>query len=367
MKIPFLNSENVPKEETKPFAPYEEIQEKKTTKLGYVLLFIMVILGVWQGQGFISSLARNINDPERISECSQYLLGLVEANSYLAYGYNSYSYSAPYYYGGSGGTLSECKYSAIEQKYSIQSIVAQINSPYIRIQSLQKEVNSLQSDVYSLQNSIARGNQSYSISLQEKAVRENSVVYDKSEIKTELVSSQEQLALVQKQINDKQAEIEANTSRIRAIAFEHSTDIKAVFSDYRKEQNKVEFERALLLLLLIGPILFLTTRKYFKQKKENSQYSIIWAAVSTIFALLFAQVFFGFIYQILPHELLEKLFILFAQFAFLVTLGQYFLLLLTPMLFGGIVYWIQKKVYNKKAVMIRACLLFVLRIVSRAF
>jgi hypothetical protein len=31
--------------------------------------------------------------------------------------------------------------------------------------------------------------------------------------------------------------------------------------------HKVEFERALLLLLLIGPILFLTTRKYFKQKR----------------------------------------------------------------------------------------------------
>jgi hypothetical protein len=171
MKIPFFTKEEAQPEATKSFAPYEEIQEKKTTKLGYVLLFIMVILGVWQGQGFIDSLARNIKDPERVSECSQYLLGLVETNS--SNRYNSYSYSVPYlpYYRDTGNSLLDCKYSVIEQKHSIQAIIAQISSPYARIQILQKELSNLQSDVYKIQDSINRGNQSYSISLQEKAIR----------------------------------------------------------------------------------------------------------------------------------------------------------------------------------------------------
>lgn len=348
MKIPFFTKQEESKPEaTKPFAPYEEIQEKKTTKLGYILLFIMVMLGVWQGQGFIDSFAQNIKDPEQISECSRYLNGIVDPTASY-YGYSSYGYAY------NENILSNCKYSLIEQKHSIQGIIAEINLPYTLVQNLQKDLNALQSTEYQLRDSMDREKRNYGISLQEKTAKETTVVYNTTQVKTTLMILEEQYSALQSNINQKQAEIDSNNAIIKSIAVRNAAQIKAVFSDYKTELKKVEFKRALLILLLIGPVLFLTTRKYFKQKKENSQYSIIWAAVATIFALLFAQVFFSFIYQILPHELILKLLELFAQFAFLVTIGQYFLLLLTPVLFGGIVYWIQKKVYNKKAVMIRA-------------
>lgn len=347
------------------FVPYEEIQEKKTTKLGLVLLIIMVILGVWQGQGFISSLGSTIQDPQRISSCGQYLYNtLPRADPSILwqqsqYGYSYAPYTTPAYqygydYSYTKNSLTNCAYSRLEEKYTIPSIITQIRPIFNALQVLQEEVSQLQNSLYAVQSKIGNEKQNYSITLQEKEANEQNTVYDKNNIKTSLSDLEKERLSLQEQIDAKQKEIDDKTTQITNIVVQNRSSIENLYAEYGSAMKLVLFERALLLLLLISPILYLTIRKYFKQKRENSEYSIIWAAIATIFAILFAQVAFGFIYEIIPHQLLQKLLAFFAQFAFLVVIGQYLLLLLTPVIFGGIVYVIQKKIYNKKAVMIRA-------------
>lgn len=339
----------------KPFVPYEEIQEKKTTKFGAILLFIMVILGLWQGQGFIYSLSGNIPEPQSLSYCSNFLKTLVDSNNKTStQNYNNFYGGGNYYYGYNDRNIKNCIYSEIETKYSIKNITEEISPLVDKLAVLQSELQSLNQSLSSAVSIINNEKQNYTISLQEKMAQENNFVFDKGQIKSSLTQAQNEQVNIQNQISKKQAEIDGVSSSITNIAIKNSTAINNVFDDYKSQVKLVQFERALLLLLLISPALAFTVRRYFRYKKENSQYTIIWAAVTTIFALLFAQVFFRFIYEILPRELIAKLIEFFAQFSFLVTILQYVLLFLTPVIFGGIVYWIQKRVYNKEAVMIRS-------------
>lgn len=342
-----LNKAPVNTDTTKAFVPYEEIQERKTTKLGLILLILMVIIGVSQGQGFIHALSQNIPSPQNISSCGYYLKNLVDMGGQ--------SNRGAYYglYGNSEAVLN-CAYSEIERKYSIENIIREIQPLYEKSNSLQKELQTLNAAFYAAQNQINNEKQNYGISLQEKIAQESLTVYDRSQIKSDLNQLEIQYSSLKSQIDSKNSEITENSNAISSIAQKNITAIRNVFREYSSKNKFVEFERALLLLLLISPVLFYTAKRYFRYKKENSQYTIIWAAVTTIFALLFAQVFFVFIYKVLPIELINKLLAFFAQFGFLVTIGQYILLFIVPAIFGGIVYWIQKKVYNKQAVMRRA-------------
>ena len=284
-----------------------------------------------------------------------YLKELVNAKSEVLFNNNYYSnYRSSYYNNYGGNDIPNCVYSEIEKKYSIQNIIDEIKPLHTKLSVLQQDLQLLTDSSYLIKNQINNEKQNYGISLQEKIANESNTVYDKTQVKSNLTQSEQQYFELQNQITQKNSEIKEVNDSIYNIAVKNLTAITNIFDDYNSAIKLVEFERALLLFLLISPILFFTVKKYLKYKRENSQYTIIWAAVTTIFALLFAQVFFVFIYKILPIELIAKLLEFFAQFAFLVTIGQYLLLFITPVIFGGIVYWIQKKVYNKEAVMIRS-------------
>jgi hypothetical protein len=310
----------------------------------------MVIIGLWQGQGFISSLASNIPNPQNISYCGNYLKGLIASNGNINSNYSNYGNS---YYGGIHN-LSNCTYSEIENKYSLKNIVDEIIPLQTKVSALQKDLQNLESQSYQVQTSISQQKQDYTIALQEKIANEDGTIYDRLEVKSDLSQAELHSSNIKEQKTKIQSEVDGINKSILEIAIRNQTAINNVFDEYASAVRLVGLERSLLLFLLISPALFFTIKKYFKHKRENSQYTIIWAAISTIFALLFSQVFFAFIYKILPQELIVKLIQFFKQFAFLATLLQYLTLFIVPVIFGGIVYWIQKKVYNKEVVMIRS-------------
>ncbi len=331
------------------YAPYEEISEKKTTTLGYFLLFIMVILGVWRGQGFITSVSDFIKSPEPISICGQYL------NSKIADVSDTVTpvYSYPYYYSYYNNNLDSCVYSSIEKLNNIPLVMEQIIPLQKEEDDLQQKLNNLNNSLSSagvdLQN--AQGN--YSVTLTEKIANVPPSI-DGNATKNNFILTSNQLDSLKKERDQVISSIKEIDDKIVKIAKDNSGEIKATFAEFDRETRVVDFERALLLFLLITPALYFCLRKYLALKKENSQYTIIWTAVSLIFAILFAQVSFQFVYQLIPREFITFIINIIHSFRFLLPLSYYALLLLVPILFGWIVYVIQKRVYNKKAVMIRA-------------
>ena len=208
-------TKNSAEEIDKPFAPYEEIQEKKTTKLGYILLIIMVIIGLWQGQGFISSLASNIPKPQDISYCGNYLKGLIASNGNIKSNYSNYRNS---YYGGIDN-LPNCTYSEIENKYSLKNIVGEIMPLQSKVSVLQMELQNLDSQFYQVQNSINQQKQDYIIALQEKIAKEDGTVYDKSGVKSGLSQAELQSSNIKEQEIKIQSELDGiNKSILEIVA-----------------------------------------------------------------------------------------------------------------------------------------------------
>ncbi len=341
MWLPFRQKEKLSEVEIKPFAPYEEISEKKTTKLGYFLLIMMVLLGVWRGQGFIDSLSSSISGPEPLSNCVYFLNNFLSSNTY---NYNTY-YNEPEYL--------TCNYSSFEKKYFIEDIMQVAFPLRAKLISLNRQLVDVRNNSNSAKNNIDSLKGDYSLTLQEKIARENSL-YDKNQIKGDIIGQQAYYSDLVQQEAVLNAQISDIENSLKSLVNNYKDRIAGVFVDYNFQNKLVEFERALLQFLFIVPLLWFALRKYFKNKRENSQYTIIWSAVVGIFALLFSEVCILFIYRIIPRELIQWLMQFFAQFAFLVTIFYYATFLLVPVIFGFIVYLIQKRVYNKEAVMIRA-------------
>jgi len=61
MKLLFWKKEPVASDAA--YAPYEEIDAKRTSKLGYFFLILMVIFGIWQGNNLLSSIQESIDPP----------------------------------------------------------------------------------------------------------------------------------------------------------------------------------------------------------------------------------------------------------------------------------------------------------------
>lgn len=92
---------------------------------------------------------------------------------------------------------------------------------------------------------------------------------------------------------------------------------------------------------------------YFKLKRKNSSYTIILTALIVAFSLLFLQVIGSFLYEILPKEWFGRSWALMLEVPFLRYLIYYGSVILVIGLLDGIVFYLQKKIFDPVKVAIR--------------
>jgi hypothetical protein len=186
----------------------------------------------------------------------------------------------------------------------------------------------------------------------------SSSVYSPSNLGTVLYTKEEQMQDLRSRISVLESEISLQTVEIKRVILAKLEDLRAVADEFNTLLRWLELKRFLVSIILLAPLAFFTIRRYFRAKNERSEYAIIWSAVALISTILSAQLFVVFAYKILPHQFIEavaRMFVaLFSQFAFLLVLLQWLALILVPLFFAFLVYIIQKKYYNKDAVMMRA-------------
>jgi hypothetical protein len=307
----------------------------------------MVLAGIWQGQTLIDKIAANVKQPDAPSSCAYAL-------KYRLDSLLPDAYATPFNYPYTSDFLA-CKSSVYEASNGLTEVFNQL-------QVLSLERNNLMSRISDLNNGrnlsniqLDRAKSDYDLMLQEKQAGVTTPVFnDRVGLQNGVVRSSEELKAVEAQIAPLQARVTEIDNEIKATAESHREVILAEFTAYERELAWANTLRALLELILITPLFWFALRRYFIAAGKRAFTAIIWTAITTIFALLFAQVVAVFIYDIIPHALIEVLIKLFAQFKFIATIAQYLLLLLVPALFGGIVYLIQKRVYGGRAVYLRA-------------
>jgi hypothetical protein len=346
----FSQFKNTQPIEAKGFVPYEEIDAKGTSKLGYFFLILMVIFGVWQGNNFLGAIQDVVAYPEANSVCLATMEASLPSNNDTA----SYGSSYRSTYGDNGvKTSSECHFSARENAHSIPAVYDVVYPEYVTLAELQKNLQDVQNRLSDIQYNRDKAVDDYSVSLLEDIAKKNPVMNMGSirgTIKTndDLIAS---LTQVEKSLTET---IDGVKTKIGEIVALHNADFNAVEKAHTRELDVYELKRFLLAVICILPVFFFVWRRYSASKAKRSEFSLIWGGLVAITAIMVAQIVLVFVYDILPHEFLQRVFAFLSNFKFLFVIVYWLGFILVPLFFGFLIYIIQKKYYNKKAVTMRA-------------
>jgi hypothetical protein len=337
---------------TNGYAPYEELDAKRTTKLGMAFVIIMVVAGIWQGQVLLGSIEETIRPPESLSACFSDAVN----RSGLPIRINRSS-SLYYENRGSYGSTA-CYYSALEVKRGFPALYDSIKPKIEKLSIVNTELSIAYSNLSKEKNNKNTQQQNYNTSLFENISGKDQTVYSSSSIATTLVLAEDGIMVLEKLIATQQLEVQSIQNEIKQTIVRSSSLLEFVASDYDSAIRLVELKRFLISFLILTPLVWFTMRRYFAAKNTRSPYSIIWGGSALISAILFGQVLIVLVYKIIPESLLEKttqlLSELFQSFEFLVIVLQWLGFVLIPLFFGCLVYKIQKKFYNPLAVAVRS-------------
>lgn len=314
---------------------YEEISEKKTSKLGYVLLILMVGFVIGVGEMIFSDLAKI---PERPIAPSSCVVSSVR---------NPKNLTTNSICSGYGGFFNE-----VDEKFGLDEKYNSIRSKLQEIASLNGDIIASNNEIRNLEANIQKLNREYNLSLQEKMAGEKAIA-DKENIKNAITSTRDKISNLQEEIRSSEDKRNIVISQISAPAQSIEQSHKEATDYFWNKAAWFRFKVFLLTLVFVLPFFALSIFFYFKLKRKNSPYTIILTAATTAFAILFLQVVGVFLYDILPKEWLARVFKFFLDVPFLRYVIYYGSVILVIGLFGGIVYYIQKKVFDPKKVAIR--------------
>lgn len=125
------------------------------------------------------------------------------------------------------------------------------------------------------------------------------------------------------------------------------------YEDYQNKNAWYEFKVLGMFLLFVIPFFGLSTIWYLRAKRKDSPYAIIATSVMSAAAILFLQVVLRFLYDVFPMKWIERIIDIFMTVPLLRFFIYYGSIALVIAIFGGIVYIIQKRVFNPKRVSLR--------------
>jgi preprotein translocase subunit YajC len=304
----------------------------------------MVIFGVWQGNNLLSSIQDTIDRPQPNSNCSRTLAEYAE----ISISYDYYSYGFDY---------DTCVFSEREIALGLDTTFKQIRPLLTQLEGLQTKESQLQYSISNNRYEQERTVSEYQTSLVEDVAQNtgsNSGVLSSEQLGTAVTSGANTLSSLNRDLSLTQSQINSLKQRVRTIAISHTSALKEIERQYQYELKLHEFITFLVSLILVAPVFYLTWRRYHKAKLERSPYSIIWGGAVASFGLILAQIGLVFIYEILPREIIQAILTFLSAFKALWILVYWLSFILVPVFFGFLIYLIQKKFYNKQAVMMRA-------------
>ena len=332
------------------YAPYEEIDAKRTSKLGYFFLILMVLFGIWQGNNLLSQIQNSIDAPESNSSCVAEIAR--HTNVSYPYTYSSYLYDPykDYEY-----AKVDCKFSEREKTLLLDGAYAKLNPLFTQVVALDEELNSIQNHEYELRYQRDEKATDYQASLVEDIAQPSSGgVFDSSQLGIGVVSFDQKLQELALKKSGRTGERDRVTAEIRSIATSYISALKDSNTMYEKEERMHQLMQFLLSFILIAPLFYLVWRRYNSARLSRSEYTIIWGGVVGIFGFMLAQILLVFLYEILPHQIIAALVAFLKAFEPVWILIYWLGFILVPLFFGYLIYFIQKKFYNRQAVMMRA-------------
>ncbi|MEK7160963.1 MAG: zinc ribbon domain-containing protein [Patescibacteria group bacterium] len=338
-------------EEISPTTPGFEESERKTPIVGKILLIIMFIAGLYFGWQAVNDLGELSKEPEPLSACSyryaeenvNNLNSLIRKSSLEQYYYQDYY----------GNDSSECVFSKIEQEAN----AAYLFEPRIPVEKeltdIITKLNSTQTLLDSVNNQLQNLTQEYGVGLQEREVNVDQPVFSISSQQQTINSlKQEQNTLLVKK-NELESERISKEAELTVIDQRIKEAYKSIFEKQNRLLRWYELKTFLWQFFFIGPFFLLVFLGYLRFHRKNSPYTIILTAMVAVAAVLLLRVILVWFWGLFLANVLKVLIEWFARYDILRSLLFYFGMILSFVIFGGAVYWLQKKIFDPRRVAIR--------------
>jgi len=303
-------------------------------------------VGTFFGWRALDDLGRIPYEPERLSDCSY----RYQENIYLEESpVRPFSPQALYYEYDS----SQCVFGKVEKAHNISPFIEKRIALEKKLKPINDKLNEVYRELSEVQGQISRLTGEYGVGLQEKAVRIQKPLFpiEPSGQSIESLRPQEASLLSQK------AQLETETNQIRVQIKQIDDKLKEAYKPVFKEQNKLlrwyEFKVFLLQLLFVIPFFLLVFWGYLRLHRKDSPYTIIFTAMVAVAAILAGRVFLFWFWGLFLERVLEILFEWFRKYQLLRSIVFYLGMFLSFALFGGVVYYLQKKIFDPRRVALR--------------
>ena len=310
---------------------HEGISERRTSKLGYFLLFLMAVFIVIVGQAVLADLTRLPEKPEapaggvgRICSADLRDLAYVPAPSF----------------------------TETDRKFGLDRQFDRVRPELEAVASLNERVSSLKAAINGKNRELEDLLKEYGLSLQEVIAGEEPLM-DKPTIRERILGLRADIASLSEELAAVQERRDAAVERVAPEMGLLRERYEAALEHYEGKCARYKLCVFLLWLAFVAPFFAASLMFYLKVKKRNSPYTIVMTAVLCAFSVLLAQVMLVFLYKVLPAGWLERVFRLLKEIPYLRMVLYYTSILLVILMFGGIVCYIQKKAFSPRSVAMR--------------
>jgi rRNA maturation protein Nop10 len=329
----------------------EELSEKQTTKMGYFLLICMFLAIISTAQWSLS-IIKNIPDrPTPVSSCVGNMLAFFDETT-DAYGssYDAYSYDYSYGYDYNYNT---CNLVSTNPEYDLSREYNALLSAYTEWIEFSKNLTTLESQISDIEYKIENTQRNYDTSLTEDFADSQNPVYDRNVLGQDLQSLNTQRTSLEGEIARTKSSIDVikSQNRIKAGELKVASDIAQ--AAYKKSYLLYRLLVAVLSLLFSGLVFWVLYRYYVRYKVQNSPHTVIFSVATFAYGIILLEVLLMFLWDIIPHKLLEILLGWISLFTPLVYLLQFFVPAIIVWVFGYLVYHIQKRLYSSENILKR--------------
>jgi hypothetical protein len=315
---------------------YAETSEKKTTVIGYFFLFVMFVFLIIVGQSVFDDLSGLVDRPERPSSCAARLVnGGVER--FMCYD--------------SRGSDCGCEFGAIDAEYGLDAqITAQLPN-LATLETLAETIRTEELAVREAERTLREAERQYELSLSERTAGVDSIIEPGQE--AAIVAARAVLAERQQELATLEAEQAALAAAVEAELSGLEVSYEAALDAFERAMVGYKLIVFVLSLLFIVPVFAVALRYYLRAKRADSPYTIIFGTFLAAAAILLLQVVLMFLFEILPLEWLADVLSFLATIPFFRFIFYYAMVALVIALFGGIVFFIQRRIFNTQRVALR--------------
>lgn len=334
-------------EEISRTTPGFEETERRTPKTGIILLIIMFIAGLFFGWRALDDVSRIPNAPPSLSSCSyRYRDSVYLAKSPVR------PYEAPYLYYEYDDS-SRCTFSELEKAHNIPQLFEPRKPFEAELRSVFEQLNTVNQSLNEARARLRQATGEYEVGLEERQAKVPQPLFPPEQARESIPELRAQVAVLEKQKDELESRQRTLEAELKTIDERSKQAYQPVF----KEQNKLlrwyEFKVFLFQFAFIIPFFFLAFRAYLRLHRKNSPYTIIATGILAVAAILLLRVILFWFWGLFLARVLEVLLRWFNNFQILRSIVFYLGMILSFVVFGGAVYWLQKKIFDPQRVMLR--------------